>query len=167
MLKCIYLRRKLYDYATSSLSEIEQLKLKKHLDGCQSCRARLGQIETILDTTAAKDIPESNMEFWHNFKIDLDRKLNEVLVSQLTLKPVRKFYLKPAFAYIAMVVFILAIVTSIYKFPRLLFLQLAQNDDELVEKVINLDELTETYEFNHDEDAYLDEIDLLFEIEQI
>lgn len=185
MLKCILMKRKLYDYADDGLSETAKLKVKNHLDACHNCRERLSRIKAILDFSGQKNIPQPKEEFWHNFKIDLDRKLNDRLVGPLTplettgqpqkikrfltgltLKPARRFYLKPAFAYAALLVFFLAIASSLSKFPHLALLQLAQNDDELAEEAIALDELGEAAELNYDEDAYLEEVDLFLALEQ-
>lgn len=166
MLKCILMKRKLYDYADDGLSEATKLKVKNHLDACHNCRERLSQIKAILDFSGQKNIPQPKEEFWHNFKVGLDRKLNDTLVGPLTLKPLPRFYLKPALAYAAFLVFFLAVAASLYKFPHPASLQLAQNDDELAEEAIVLDELGEAAELNHDEDAYLEEIDLLLALEQ-
>lgn len=166
MLKCIIMKRKLYDYLENNLSEIEGLKVKKHLDVCQNCRMRSNQIKTVLDYASAKNTPQPNKEFWHDFKTDLDRKLNAALLRPLTLKPKPKFLLRPAFAYAMVLTFFLAAIGSLYKFHPSPLLQLAQNDEELVSQAADLDELTETSELNHDEDAYLEEIDLLLEVEK-
>lgn len=185
MLKCILIRRKLYDYLENSLSEIAKLKVENHLHACHNCGERLGQIKAVLDFTGQKNIPQPKEEFWHNFKIDLDRKLNDALVSSLTpletaersykrkvsltgftLKPLPRFYLKPALTYAVLLVFFLAIAASLYKFPHPASLRLTRNDDALAEEAIALDELGEASELNHDEDAYLEEIDLFLALEQ-
>ncbi|OGX25009.1 MAG: hypothetical protein A3J51_02415 [Omnitrophica WOR_2 bacterium RIFCSPHIGHO2_02_FULL_45_21] len=166
MLKCILIKRKLYDYLDDSLSETAKLKVKNHLDACHNCREQLSQIKTILDLAGQKNIPQPKGEFWHNFKIDLDRKLNDRLVGPLSLKPLPRFSLKPALAYAVLSVFFLAIAASLYKFPHPAALRLAQNDDELIEEAIALDELGEALELDHDEDAYLEEVDLFLALEQ-
>jgi hypothetical protein len=160
------IKRKLYDYLDDSLSEIAKSKVKNHLDACHNCRERLRQIKAILDFAGQKNIPQLKEEFWHNFKIDLDRKLNDTLVGPLTLKPLPRFYLKPALAYAALLVFFLSIAASLYKFPYPASLRLAQNDDQLTEEAIALDELDGDSGLNHDEDAYLEEIDLFLALEQ-
>lgn len=166
MLKCIVMKRKLYDYLEDSLSEIDNFKVKKHLDTCRSCRERVAQIKTIIDLAGQKNIPQPKEEFWHNFRIELDRRLNDALLSPLTLKSLPRFYRRPALAYAALLVFFLAIAASLYKFPHPAPLQLAQNDDALIEEAIALDELDEAPELNHDEDVYLEEIDLFLALEQ-
>ena len=166
MLKCILMKRKLYDYADDGLPETAKLKVKNHLDACHNCRERLSQIKAILDFSGPKNIPQPKEEFWHNFKIDLDRKLNDTLVGPFTFKPLPRFWLKPALAYAVLSVFFLAIAASLYKFPHPAALRLAQNDDELIEEAIALDELGEALELDHDEDAYLEEVDLFLALEQ-
>lgn len=166
MLQCIFLKRKLYDYVDNSLSEIDRIKVEKHLERCPHCQQRLNQIKAILECAGSKNIPSPNNEFWHNFKAGLDRRLNEALAGPVTFTQKPKFYLRPAFASAAIGVFFLAIGISLYKFPRPNHMQLAQDDRQLVEEAATIEELTETSELNHDEDAYLEEIDLLMQLEQ-
>ncbi len=160
MLKCILIRRKLHDYSENGISEIEKSKINAHLDTCLSCRERLNQIRAVLDYAGAKNTPDVQEEFWRNFRVGLDEKLNNALVGPLILKPVRKFYLKPAFAYAVFLIFFLVMISALNRPPSVSRLQLAQGDEELVEETLTLDELDSALELNGDEDAYLEEIDL-------
>jgi hypothetical protein len=154
------MKRTLYDCLENGLSEIERIKVEKHLGVCTGCQERLSQIKAILDSAGAKNIPAPKEEFWRSFKIGLDEKLNEALVEPFALKPIRKFYLKPAFAYAVFLIFFLAVVSALHKFPSSARLQFAQSDEELVVEVVELDELEPALELNGDEDVYLEEIDL-------
>lgn len=170
MLKCIRFKRKLYDYLEDSLSQADRLKVKGHLDACPGCREKAAQIKAILECASAKNIPQPDKEFWQDFKVELDKKLNDELVGHLTLKPRPVFLLRPAFAYAAVLIFFLITIGSLYKFRFPAPLQFAQNDDELIdeltEEAVTLEELGESAVLDQDEDAYLEEIDFLLEIEQ-
>lgn len=160
------MKRKLYDYIDDSLVQADKLKVQKHLEACPGCRERLDQIKIILNRAHSKNTPLADKEFWHDFKTGLDKKLNDKLVGSLALRRRPVFSLKPAFAYIAVAIFFIAVFGSLYKFNLSAPLRLAQSEDELVDETIDLDELEGQAALNHNEDAYLEEIDLLFEIEQ-
>lgn len=166
MLKCLMMKRKLYDYLDDSLTQADKLKVQKHLEGCPGCRERLSRLKAVLNRAHSQNVPNPGEEFWHDFKTGLDKKLNDKLVSPLALRPRPAFSLKPAFACAAVAIFFIAVFGSLYKSNLPTPLRLAQNDDELVEETIELDELEGQATLNHNEDAYLEEIDLLFEIEQ-
>ncbi|MFA6216823.1 MAG: zf-HC2 domain-containing protein [Candidatus Omnitrophota bacterium] len=79
MIRCLFIKRKLYDYFDNSLSEIEQSKIKEHLDSCAGCRNNLKKIHEVIDTAGSKNIPHPTEEFWNKFQGELDDKLNDVL----------------------------------------------------------------------------------------
>lgn len=162
------MKRKLYDYLDDSLTQADKLKAQRHLEGCPGCRERLNQLKAVLNRAHSKNVPDPGEEFWHDFKTGLDKKLNDKLVSPLELRrrPRLALSLKPAFAYAAVAIFFIAVFGSLHKSNLPVAFRLAQNDDELVEETIELDELEGQAALNHSEDAYLEEIDLLFEIEQ-
>lgn len=166
MLKCLLLRRKLYDYSDNSLSDIDKIRVKEHLDVCNKCQDTLEQIKNLLDLAAQKNIPQPSEEFWHNFKIELDRKLNQKLVPQFTLRRRCSYSLKPALAYTLALIFILVIGSQINKNYRSIGL-IAQTDEELVDEMELLDELEQTPELNQDKEAsYKEEIELLLQYDQ-
>ncbi len=100
MLKCLFIRKRLYDYFDDSLSGKNKAMVKSHLDICSGCRQRLKEIESIVGLAAEKKAPEPGEGFWHNFRVDLDRRLNQELVSPIIIKGGLKYHLKPAFAYL-------------------------------------------------------------------
>ncbi len=159
MLKCLFIKRKLYDYLENSLTDIERIKVKDHLNVCSNCKDRLAQLKNIIALAAEKKAPEPDSEFWHNFKIDLDRRLNEELVPLANLEPKLSYRLRPVFAYVSALIFILVIVNSnLYKRPHQDLTRIAQEED-LVEEILSLDELDEILSLNEDE-LLLEEADL-------
>lgn len=167
MLKCLFIRKKLYDYFDNCLSDIDRIKVKAHLDSCGKCRENLEQIRNIIDLAAQKKTPCPSEEFWHNFKVGLDRKLNQKLVPKFAFGGRLIFNLKPAFAYALALVFILVIGSRItnkdYRFVRMF----AQSDEELVEEMALLDEVDQTQDLTQDKDSsYNEEIELLYQLDQ-
>lgn len=165
MLKCLFVKRKLYDDLENNLSNIDKIRVKNHLDVCSNCRDRLLKIKVIIDLAYQKQIPKPNTDFWHNFQIDLDRRLNERLIPPITIKQRLTHHLRPAFAYVAILIFVLVISSYFYKISHLTSFRIAENE-ELIDEIVTLDEIDQDLQLNHDEDAYLEEINLLYQLEQ-
>lgn len=165
MLKCLLLRRKFYDYLDNNLSELNKIKLKRHLEVCNNCSQKLSQLKSILDLAAKKEPPKPNQEFWHNFKIDLDRKLNQRLIPPLVFERRLTYRLRPVLTYALALVLILVIGSYFYK-NYSSFISLAQEDEALVDDIFLLDEIGEAPNLNRDEDAYINEINLFFQLDQ-
>lgn len=165
MLKCLFIRRKLYGYFDNALSEMDRIKVKSHLDVCDECRHRLSQIKNIIDLATQKKIPQPNAEFWHNLKVDLDRRLNEILVPPIRIGHKPSYRLRPAFAYIATLILILVVGNYFYKNLLSIPGHLTQ-DEELIEEIVTLQEIDEALQLNYDENAYIEELNLLFQLDQ-
>lgn len=165
MLRCIFIKRKLYDYLDKSLSDIEMSKVKSHIDGCKKCNESARQLSAILEASSQKNHLEPNAEFWHNFKIDLDRRLNEKLVPAVNFKRSLSYRLRPAFAYLFTLIFVLALGNYFFKSPHSRPLYLAQ-DDELIDEIDALDELDEAVELDYQDDPYMEELDFLSQFEE-
>ncbi len=165
MLRCLLIKRKLYDYLEGSLSQIQKIKVKSHLEVCSRCKEELYQLKNILDTASIRKIPQPSVEFWHNFKVDLDRNLNEKLMGsqEVRLKP--RYYLKPAFAYILVLIFTLVVGNYLWKRP-FVSLKLAAQNEARIDEMESLDEEIETPELNQSEDGYIDELNLIYELDQ-
>lgn len=163
MFKCMFIRRKLYDYLDGSLSEMDKIAVGEHLDVCDNCRVRFGQMKNIVELAGQKSKPEPDEKFWHNFRIGLDRKLNEALIPPVKTERRMSFGLKPAFAYVAMLVVVLSIGAYLYKFPYRTQVRATQ-EEELVKEALLLDDLGGSFRLNGEEDAYLEEIDLVYQI---
>ncbi len=142
MLKCLFIRKKLYDYLDNSLSDIDRIKVKKHLDVCNNCQDSLSQFKSIIALAAEKKTPHPDNEFWHNFRVDLDIKLNERLVVPINIERKLRYHLRPVFAYVGALIFILVIGIGsyVYKRPYANLTRIAQEDD-LVEEILTLDDL--------------------------
>lgn len=166
MLRCLFIRHKLYDYLENSLSELDKIKVENHLGICNNCKERLGQIRSILDLASQRKSPQPNSEFWHNFKLELDRRLNENLIPPITFERRLVYRLRPAFAYIFILIFFLTIGNYLYKRPFSRLPNIAQ-DEDLIDETLTLDELEEGLESEHNEDAYTEELDLFYQLDQI
>jgi predicted anti-sigma-YlaC factor YlaD len=156
MIRCIFIKKKLYDYLDDSLSELDKDKVKRHLERCFSCRKRLEQIDTLLALAKQKNIPQPSDEFWHNFQIGLDRKFR--------IRPSLSLRLKPVFAYASLLVAILTlgVFLNFYTSPTLL----SKTDLALVNEISMLEELTQETYLNHSEEAYIEEIEILSALDQ-
>ena len=139
MLKCIWLRKKLYDYVDNALNENERVKLANHLESCADCRGRAEDIRRIIGAAQARTVPQLSEEFWHNFQSELDHKLNEQLVPSREERLAVSRRLRPALAFtmvsLLLMVFTFGVFSRTSKLPRL-----AQEDNALIEEISNLDE---------------------------
>lgn len=167
MLKCLFIRRKLYDYLENSLSDIDRIKVKKHLDVCNNCQDNLSQLRSIIALAAKKKAPQPDNEFWNNFKIDLDRKLNEKLVPPINIERRLRYHLRPVFVYAGALIFILAIGVGsyVYKRPHGTLIRVAENED-LINEILTLDDLEGSdLELNDNADLEIDleEINLSYQ----
>jgi predicted anti-sigma-YlaC factor YlaD len=166
MLKCLFLRRRLYDYLDNTLSEIDKIKVSKHLDICHNCRTRASQIRDIIDLSSRKMPPKPDDAFWHNFKIDLDKSLNKALVKPVRLERKRIYLLRPALVYISALMFIFLVGSYFSQSRRFPVTRIAQ-EDALVEEILSLDEIDEaSYANNLDDADLLEEVILLDQINQ-
>lgn len=165
MLKCLFLRKKLYDYIDNSLSDIDKIKVGAHLDVCANCRERINQIRNILDLAGQKEVPRPSDEFWHNFKIDLDRQLNKKLIPQLKPGYRPSYSFRPAFAYVLTLVFAMLFGSFFLKnYSSVRTHSITQ--DSLADEVVDIDEVSQESMFDNDKDSYIDEIELLSQFEQ-
>lgn len=156
MLKCLFMKRKLYDYLEDSLSGIDKIKVKRHLDSCSRCNQSLSQMKNIIALASEEKSCKPNAEFWHNFQVELDRKLNEKLVPPLKTQTALTYRLRPLFAYAAILLFILATGSFFYKKPHHLAFRQIARDEELADEWEALEEVTES-ELSQDKDIYEDD----------
>lgn len=153
MFKCLMIEKKLYEYLNNTLSEEERLNVKKHLDGCALCRAKLDQMVQLIDAVQSKAAPSPSKEFWHTFKAELDQKLNARLVPPLKSQPSWRHTLKPVFAVISVVIIVFGLYLSFHS--RAVYL--GKEEMSLIEELSILDEVISQPYFNHHEDAYIEE----------
>jgi len=157
------MRRKLIDFLGKSLNEEDQLKVRSHLDSCLACRKRIADFSALLRTTAKLQSPDPSQEFWHDFKVDLDKRLNEELLSSASPSvhplPGTRFIPRPALAYLAVLIFFLVIGASFYR-------NLISQDNHLIEEAVTLDEINNSNDSNQSKDAFLEELNLLYQFGQ-
>ena len=162
MWKCIFMKRKLYDYLENSLSEIDGMEVKEHLAICPTCQRCLSQMRSLIDLAKNKMTLQPSEDFWHNFRIELDRELNARLVPEFSFKTKLGHRLKPVLLYASVLIIILT--TSLYFYNR--YQSLNSPDIALVNDISLLEEVTSETSLNHNEDAYIEELDLLYELNQ-
>jgi hypothetical protein len=163
MIKCLFIRRKLYGYLCREFAEAEHKKIKQHLDACPVCRKRLEGIRELINLAQMRKTPEVSEGFWHDFKTDLDRKLNARLIPEFKLSPGLSYKLRPALVYASVLLIILGLWT--YRFGAYTKrVNVAQSAEELVNEINLNDELSLEPGLNHDEDAYMDEFNLLIQL---
>ena len=166
MLHCILIKRKFFEYCEGTLPEREQAKIKRHIDVCKRCRTLIETIGTIERTR--KDVPKQSDAFWHNFSVELNQKLDKRGARKLFPLPVPTMIPKPALAFAVAAMVVLAFVFVVPQFQERTALgPLVATPDALMQEILLLEEVTGEALLNHDEEAYLDEIDLLNELETL
>lgn len=166
MFKCIFSSKKLYGYLCGGLSDIDRLKVEAHLDTCAKCKEKLAQMQMILSTLEKKAPPQPDESFWHDFNVELDRKLNEQLVPPIILKRPLAYRLNPAFAYAVVLIFTLIVTGYLFQ-PQFKALAIAKEDAALAQEITTLAEISdETILRGEYLDNEIEEIDLINAIEQ-
>ncbi len=152
MFKCMFIKRKLYDYLEGDLRENERSQVKQHLDACSFCRARFNQAAELIKAAADKTIPSLSQRFWDDFRVGLDDRLNRRLVSPFKFKPVRAWNLKPVLALALILMFISA--GGIYKHYSKSYFY-ADADAQLIDEAVLLAELDPGSGLDIDDDGML------------
>lgn len=166
MIRCLLMKKKLYEYLDGGLTLTERLKVETHVAACSKCRTRLQELKNILAQVAQQPVLQPHADFWHNFKIDLDRKLNARLTPEFSFERRLRYQLRPAAAYASILIFVLIIGLYFLKGPSL-FQPWAKDDESLIEEALALDEAGEELVApQDDENAYVDEINLFYELGQ-
>jgi anti-sigma factor RsiW len=157
MIRCLLIKRKLYDYFDNSLSEVEHSKIKEHLDTCSGCRNNLMKIKDVVDIARSKRVPHPTEEFWRKFQGELDDKLNEVLVP--AYKPgfwgrsrVRSLVFVPA---VSLLVLIMALSVQFHQ---------KNSDKALLEELNVLEEVSSAVDFSNGLEFYIEETFLASEM---
>jgi len=159
MFECLFVKRKLYDYIDNSLSEEEKIRVKAHLDVCLDCQGKIKQMESLIRQSQRKNIPQPSDDFWHNFKTELDQKLNQKLVPEFNLKTRFSYRLKPAFAFSLASVIIVVITMYFYLHSRPVFL--AKEDTDLIEEMNFWEEIAPGSLLNGNEEVIIEEMESL------
>jgi len=164
MLKCLFIRRKLYDYADSSLSEADRIHVRQHLDICDACSREYASLIVLLREAGKKTAPTPSEGFWHDFNAELDRKLNDRLVAPLTFKARANHQLKPALSFITVLTLILAMGAYV-RATSMKSKVISQSESELVNELILLDEIDPQASPAQSEDPISDELSLIHQLE--
>jgi len=161
MIRCLLIKRKLYDYFDNSLSEVEHAQIKEHLDICSGCRNNLMKIKNVVDIARSKRVPHPTEEFWRKFQGELDDKLNEVLVP--AYKPgfwgasrVKSLVFVPA---VSLLVLIMAFSVQFHRKNSS-----ERFDKALLEELNVLEEVSPTVDFSNGLEFYIEETFLVSEM---
>lgn len=165
MLKCFLMRKKIYEYLDNSLSDVDTIRVKKHLETCGECREKFERMKSIIALAAEKKAPVPDNEFWHKFQVDLDSKLNEKLVLPAAVKRRPAFRYRPAVAYVSTLLFVFVLGISLYRKPSVTFR--IDQDEDLVNGVVELYDLDENQALNHNDESDMEEILLLDQLSQL
>ena len=140
MFTCLLIKRKLYDYIDNALSEVEHSQVQAHLEKCDSCQKKAADLRQLLAVAQSKKTPVPSAEFWHQFKVELDAKLNEQLVPPLRFRPLLGFRLKPAFAMPLVSIMVVVIMVSLYFHNRHPFI--TESETQLFDEINFLEEVS-------------------------
>jgi hypothetical protein len=160
MFGCIFLKRKLYDYLEDDLPEAEAAKLKKHVQACPTCQKRMLEISRLLAMAKTKNMPEVSDDFWHDFSIKLDERLNAQLVPELKTKALAKYRPQPVFAFASVMIVFLLASALFYFLHRPVFF--SSSEKSLLNDAAVLEELSGEPLLNGSEEDYLDELTFLY-----
>lgn len=158
MLKCFFYRRKIYEYVDGGLSELDKARVKQHLLVCDYCRRKAEEARAIINSAKEALAPEPSDDFWHDFKIGLDRKLNSILLPQFESRRTKARSPRPVIAYATAFVMVLAVSTYLY-FSRL---PAINSEAALVNEAAFIDEVSPGSLLGRGEDTYIEEINLIY-----
>ncbi|MDD5730562.1 MAG: zf-HC2 domain-containing protein [Candidatus Omnitrophica bacterium] len=154
MLKCFFIKRKLYDYLDNSLSETQRIGVKEHLARCRSCKEELNRMHGVIGLTRSKPSPVPSEDFWSKFNIELDEKLNNILVAPAAFKPKRKFLLKPALVMPVVSMIIIAI-GMYFLLNNKTVSRSGHSESELINEILLLEEVSPEAVLIDGDSAYL------------
>ncbi len=165
MLKCFFFKRKFFEYCEGKLSERDCKKMRRHIDECRRCRElfeTVGRVERV-----HKDVPKQSETFWHNFSVELNQRLDKRGAKKLWRPPTFTVIPKPAVAFAVAAMVLLTFVFIMPQFNNK-YVQnpLVSTPDALFKEVLLLEDVTGVALLNHNEDAYFDEIELFYELDQ-
>lgn len=159
MFRCFLIRKRLYEYLEHNLSDIDNRRVKSHLQICEACQNRFNQMNVLLELARAKKTPQIQEDFWHDFNTGLDKKLNAVLVPEFRTMPSLKFQFKPLLVYVSVSVFVLAVTAALSFHSKTKII--GNSEAALIDEISLLDELTDDPILSGNIEDYLEEIDIL------
>jgi len=159
MIKCFFIRRKLYDYLDNALSDSDSDKVKLHLASCVSCRSQSERIARIIEVTEKKVTPQVSDEFWKNFKAGLYTKIAQRLVPVEEAKPQVNYWLRPAW----MLSTALVIVLTVNFYFRSNSLYVSNSDAAIVNEAILLEEVSPGTIVTNGDTSSFEELNILYQ----
>lgn len=160
MIKCLFIRRKLYDYLENSLSKNDSDKVKRHLESCVSCRRQSEGITRIIEVTERKKAPQVSEESWKDFKAGLYTKLAQRLIPSVEVKPRVNYLLRPAWALSTILVLVLT-VSFYFRFKPL---YVKTSDAAIVNEAILLEEVSPDIRFGSGDNGSLEELNIFYQL---
>ena len=160
MIKCFFIRRKLYDYLENNLSQSDLERVKRHLESCVSCRMQSERIARIIGIAEEKKAPEVSEEFWKDFKAGLYTKLAERLVTSAEIKPGIRNVLRPSWA----LPMILVIVLTFSFYFRSQMLYVKASDAAIINDSVILDEVSPGINFASGDNGSIEELNILYQL---
>jgi hypothetical protein len=133
--------------------------VKAHLDVCLDCQGKIKEMENLISQAQKKNIPQPSDDFWHNFKTELDQKLNQKLVPEFNLKTRFSDRLKPAFVFSLASVIIVVITMYFYLHSGPVFL--TKEDTYLIEEMNFWEEIAPGSLLNGNEEVIIEEMESL------
>ncbi|MBL7070170.1 MAG: zf-HC2 domain-containing protein [Candidatus Omnitrophica bacterium] len=168
MLRCLFIKRKLYDFVAGELGLKEKAALSRHLQVCSGCRRKAGELKTVFSLAAKREkLPLPDEAFWGKFQVELNKRLDQETGAEFAPEPearrqMRHSYLfRPVLAYASVLLLMMVTVFSLYRYyqPKIH----AYQDQQIVEEVLFLEELNGTNGTTILPlgDAYIQEIDII------
>jgi hypothetical protein len=97
MKECKYFQQLIVDDFYGEIEIQDKLKLDKHLETCENCKSQLAQIQSTLNGMNQYNRPQPTDEFWDNYWLNLESKLEQKLSFKNRLISI--FQIKPSWIY--------------------------------------------------------------------
>ena len=166
MITCIFIEHMLPDYIEGGLPHEKMKKIDRHLKTCVRCRETVETIRLVARAQEDSPVPETDAEFWHGFRTELDNKLNRELNGDARLFPRFPRLPKPVLAFAGGVLVVL-LAFGILSLPRsggeADFY--AQSDEAIAEEILLVEELSGEQLIVEDVEAFLSELYFCYEME--
>jgi len=100
MKECKYFQQIMVEDFYNEINPKEKSKLEKHLENCDSCKTQLAQIQSTLNGMNQYKREEPSEEFWNNYWINLESKLDRKPPFSEKLKKIfAVFQIRPSWIY--------------------------------------------------------------------
>jgi hypothetical protein len=100
MKECKYFQQLIIEDFYNEIETQEKSKLTDHLKSCDNCKTRSLQIQSTLQNMNRYERPEPPVEFWNNYWLNLESKLEQkISVKQKLNKLFSGFHINPSWIY--------------------------------------------------------------------